>query len=479
MFIRRFYNEPLAQAGYMIGCHTAGAAVVVDANRETAQYHAAAREENVRITHVTESHIHADFLSGSRQLARETGARLLLSGEGGASWQYGFAKAENAVLLHDGDRFDVGDVQFDVIHTPGHTPEHLTFLVTDRAAGKMPVGALTGDFIFVGDVGRPDLLERAARVAGTMESSARELFGSLRRFAKQPDYLQLWPGHGAGSACGRALGAMPQTTLGYEKLASWAFAVEDEEQFVKEVLAGQPAPPTYFAMMKRLNREGPALLEGPPAPREAPAGALGDVLREGGVVVDVRGAADFRAGHVPGTLSIPLGHSFAGWAGWLLPYDRDIYLVTSGTGDDARETAARAAMDLALIGIDRVSGYFGETALERWRREQGALETVAEIDAGALDEKLRRGEVRLIDVRARSEWGEGHIAGAQHVPLGDLATAVRTIADSRPVVLQCAGGTRSTIASSVLLAAGIRDVINLSGGIGAWRDAGLAVSNSE
>ena len=240
MFIRRFYNEPLAQASYMIGCQAAGAAVVVDANRDTAQYHAAAREEKVRITHVTESHIHADYLSGSLQLARETGARLLLSGEGGDSWQYGFAKAENAVLLHDGDRFDVGTVQFEVIHTPGHTSEHLTFLVTDRSVGKMPVGALTGDFIFVGDVGRPDLLERAAHVSGTMESSARELFRSLRRFAKQPDYLQLWPGHGAGSACGKALGAMPQTTLGYEKLAGWAFAIEDEE--LEQVWNAQKTP---------------------------------------------------------------------------------------------------------------------------------------------------------------------------------------------------------------------------------------------
>ncbi len=480
MFIRRFYNEPLAQASYMVGCHSAGVAVVVDPNRDTAQYHAAARDEGVRISHVTETHIHADYLSGSRQLVRETGAQLLLSAEGGDSWQYSFAKADGAVLLHDGDRFSIGAVVVDVIHTPGHTPEHLTFLVTDGAAGGAPVGALTGDFLFVGDVGRPDLLERAARLGGTMESSARTLFRSLRRFAKQPDYLQIWPGHGAGSACGKALGAMPQSTLGYEKLVNWAFAIEDEDQFVKEVLAGQPDPPTYFAMMKRLNKEGPALLDGAPAPHEESPGALERTLREGSVVVDVRSAGSFRAGHVPGTLSIPYGRSFVGWAGWLLPYDKDVHLIVAGTGSDARSMAEQAALDLSLISIDRVCGYFSEAVLESWRREHGPLETVTDMDAGALEEALRRGEVRLIDVRARSEWDAGHIAGSSNIPLGELAAAAGTIAaDPVPVVLQCASGARSSIATSVLLASGFRNVINLPGGIAAWRDAGLALSDSE
>jgi hydroxyacylglutathione hydrolase len=479
MFIRRFYNEPLAQASYMVGCQSAGVAVVVDANRDSAQYHAAAREESVRITHVTETHIHADYLSGSRQLARETGARLLLSAEGGDSWQYAFAKDDDAVLLRDGDRFSVGAVRLGVIHTPGHTPEHLTFLVTDGSAGEAPVGALTGDFIFVGDVGRPDLLERAAHVSGTMESSARTLFRSLRRFAKLPDFLQIWPGHGAGSACGKALGAMPQSTLGYEKLVNWAFAIDNEDEFVKEVLAGQPDPPRYFATMKRLNREGPALLDGAPAPREESPAALESGLREGSVVVDLRSAPHFRAGHVPGTLSIPFARSFAGWAGWLLPYDRDVYFIAPGTGSDARSVAERAAMDLALIGIDRVRGYFSEAAIESWRREHGSLESVMDVDAAALEEKLRRGEVQLIDVRARSEWSAGHIAGARNIPLGELAAAAGTIEDSRPVVLQCASGARSSIASSVLLANGVRDVINLPGGIDAWCDAGLAISAPE
>jgi hydroxyacylglutathione hydrolase len=479
MFMRRFYNEPLAQASYMVGCQSAGVAVVVDANRDSTQYHAAAREESVRITHVTETHIHADYLSGSRQLARETGARLLLSAEGGDSWQYAFAKDDDAVLLRDGDRFAIGAVRVDVIHTPGHTPEHLTFLVTDGSAGEAPVGALTGDFIFVGDVGRPDLLERAAHVSGTMESSARTLFRSLRRFATLPDFLQIWPGHGAGSACGKALGAMPQSTLGYEKLVNWAFAIDDEDEFVREVLAGQPDPPTYFAKMKQLNKEGPALLDGAPILGEESPAALETMLREGSVVVDLRSAPDFRAGHAPGTLSIPFARSLVGWAGWLLPYDRDVHFIVPGTGSDARSVAERAAMDLALIGIDRVRGYFSEAALESWRREHGSLERVTDMDAAALEQKLRRGEVQLIDVRARSEWIAGHIAGSRNIPLGELAAAAGKIEDSRPVVLQCASGARSSIASSVLLANGVRDVINLPGGIDAWRDAGLAITAPE
>jgi len=479
VFLRRFYNEPLAQASYILGCQTEGVALVVDPNRDTEQYHTAASEEGVRITHVTETHIHADYLSGSRQLAREAGARLLLSAEGGEAWQYAFAADEEALLLHDGDSITLGAVRVDVLHTPGHTPEHLSFLVTDVAAADRPLGALTGDFIFVGDVGRPDLLERAAHVKGTMEASARALYHSLRRFAALPDYLQLWPGHGAGSACGKALGAMPQTTLGYEKIASWAFAVDDENEFVKQVLAGQPAPPTYFAMMKRLNREGPAVLDRRPAPREVEPGSLDAVLREGGMVVDLRSAGAFRAGHVPGTLSIAFGRSFVGWAGWLLPYDRDVYLIAAGRGEEARALAERAALDLSLIGIDRVRGYFTEDALALRAREHGALATVTDVDATTLATKLRRGDVQLIDVRARSEWEAGHIDGARNIPFGELASQARALADAGPLALQCASGARSTIAASILMANDVHDIVNLDGGIGAWRDAGLPISESE
>jgi hydroxyacylglutathione hydrolase len=238
MLLKRFYDPKLAQASYLVGCAATGEALVVDPNRDVDQYVTAADDEGLRISHVTETHIHADFVSGSRELAARTGAKLYLSDEGGPDWRYAFAAADGAMLLRDSDSFMVGTVRVEALHTPGHTPEHMTFLITDTATTDRPMGAFTGDFIFVGDVGRPDLLERAAKVAGTMEAGARTLYHSIQRFKGLPDWLQLWPGHGAGSACGKALGAVPSTTLGYERISNWALNAESEDAFVREVLAG-------------------------------------------------------------------------------------------------------------------------------------------------------------------------------------------------------------------------------------------------
>jgi hydroxyacylglutathione hydrolase len=272
---------------------------------------------------------------------------------------------------------------------------------------------------------------------------------------------------------------MPQSTLGYERRFNWAFAVEDESEFVEQVLAGQSAPPTYFAEMKRLNREGPLVLPHRPEPRELPTAALVAARSRDAVLVDVRSSARFIEGHLPGTLSIPLGRSFTGWAGWLLPYDRDIYFVVSDTGEAARNTAGRAALELSLIGVDRVAGYFTREVLDSWQRDGGALEKVAEIDAATLDARLARGEVQLIDVRGHSEWDAEHIAGSRNIPLGDLAADPGAVDGALPVVTQCASGARSTIASSVLLARGVPEVISLAGGIAAWRDAQLPLTRSD
>ena len=220
MLLRRFYDTKLAQASYLIGCQKTGEAIVIDANRDVAQYIVAAEEDGVRVTHVSETHIHADFVSGSRELAQRTGATLLLSDEGDDDWKYAFAAESGATPLYDHDVFMIGNLKFEVLHTPGHTPEHIAFVVTDTPASSQPIGVVTGDFVFVGDVGRPDLLEKAAKVKGTMEAGARTLFHSLQKFKALPDHLQIWPGHGAGSACGKALGAVPMSTLGYEGIAN-------------------------------------------------------------------------------------------------------------------------------------------------------------------------------------------------------------------------------------------------------------------
>jgi hydroxyacylglutathione hydrolase len=266
VLLHRIWDPKLAQSGYLIGCTEAREALVIDATRDVEQYLALAASFNLRLAHVTETHIHADFVSGSRELAARAGARLYLSDEGGAGWRYDFAGPDGAVPLRDGDRFTVGRVGIQVLHTPGHTPEHLTFLVTDRESATEPIAAVTGDFVFVGDVGRPDLLERAARVEGTMDAAARTLFRSIQRFKSQPDYLQIWPGHGAGSACGKGMSAIPHSTVGYERRFNWAFGVTDEAEFVRLVLEGQPDPPRYFGAMKRINKEGPRALGGLPRP---------------------------------------------------------------------------------------------------------------------------------------------------------------------------------------------------------------------
>ncbi|MCC6929608.1 MAG: MBL fold metallo-hydrolase [Gemmatimonadaceae bacterium] len=473
MLLKRFYHEGLAQASYLVGCQKTGEALVIDANRDADQYIAAATAEGVRITHVTETHIHADYLSGSRELAARTGATLLLSAEGGRDWQYAFATRDGAQLLRDGDAFSVGNLRLDVMHTPGHTPEHLIFILTDTPAAAQPVGAFTGDFIFAGDVGRPDLLERAAKVEGTMRAGAAQLFQSLQRFVtRYPDYLQLWPGHGSGSACGKALGAVPQTTLGYEKLANWALQIDDEPTFIEAVLEGQPDPPRYFATMKHLNREGPAILGHRPAPAHASAAHLDDALAGSALVVDIRRADVAANRFIPGTLNIPLNKSFTGWAGWLVGHDRDVFLLDDASDDRA---ARDAAAELAMIGLDRVAGWFGSEAFTAWSASGRRFDSVEQVDPSTLAEWAGEATVTVVDVRATSEWEDGHLPGALHAPLGRLSDALPRLAGADRLVMQCQGGGRSAIAASLARLHGVSAVANLRGGFAAWRSAGLPV----
>ena len=481
MLLERLYDDQLAQASYLIGAEKSDAAVVIDPNRNVERYVEAAAKARRRITHVTETHIHADFVSGARELARRTGAQLLLSGEGGEDWQYVVAPDDAVVLLMNGDRFQVGEVSFEVVHTPGHTPEHLTFLVTDGATADRPVAMFTGDFIFVGDVGRPDLLERAARKVGTMESSARALFQSLRRMRAYPDYLQLWPGHGAGSACGKSLGAMPSTTLGYEKLFNWAFQVDNEDTFVRMVLEGQPEPPRYFARMKRLNRDGmpPRSSELPKDPLDA--AAVTTIIEQGtAIVVDARSSRQFTSGHLHGTLNIPRGGSFATWAGSLLPDDRDIILLVSGDGTRGLAAATSLAHTLSLVGIDRVAGWAGDAVFEsRGRAQDGRLERMPTIDAAGLAERSTDPNLLMIDVRSEAEWNAGHIPGSIHRFLGDLPERSEELPRHQPIVVFCQTGTRSSIAASLLRARGFEDVTNFPGGVAEWQRSGFAVEAGE
>ena len=462
MLFRRLHHDRLAQYGYLIACQATKEAIVVDPLRDPAPYLDVARKEGVRITLVTETHVHADFVSGAAALAQAAGAELLLSGEGAGPAAYDKGSFPRARWLRDGDRITLGRVRLDVWHVPGHTPEHVAFVVTDTAVSDAPMGLLSGDFLFVGDVGRPDLLERAAGLRGTMETSARQLLASLQRLASLPDHLQIWPGHGAGSACGKSLGAVPQSTLGYERLTNWALQPDAARDFVSHVLEGQPDPPPYFARMKRLNARG-----APPLPPLPPVtdGALREQGASGALVVDLRPAKEFAAGHLTGAINLPYGSSFLAWSGSVIPPDRDVVLSAPMAMRAAAEAAAR---ELALIGIDRVrvvhlmaQGSYGEA---------GWSETLSSIPAAAL--ATPTSGVTVVDVRNRNEWDEGHIPGARLIPLPELVARIDELRDAGPIAVHCQGGSRSAVAVSVLSAAGVRDVSNVEGGFSAWMRAG-------
>lgn len=449
MIVKRFFEPLIAQNSYLIGCGACHEAIVIDPNADVQQYIDAAEAADVRITHVTETHIHADFVSGARELAHRTGASLCLSDEGDENWKYQFPHDRK---LKHGDRMIIGNVRVDVLHTPGHTPEHLTFLITDGAVADRPIGAVTGDFVFVGDVGRPDLLEKAAKIAGTMEAGAKTLWKSLREFAKYPDWLQIWPGHGAGSSCGKGISAVPHSTLGYERLFNWAFNAKSEADFVAQVLTGQPDPPPYFAVMKQVNKSGHQVI-GSSGQQGKPT--LEEVLAQGELVIDTRTAGEFADSHRHGAINIPLNGSFVTWAGWLIPYDRDFYVI-SDRMDDVKKA-------LGLIGLDRIAGDYSAFA---GRGGEG----VPQLSVDELKGMSPGKGLVLIDVRSDAEWNEGHIDSATHIPLGRLAERIDEVPMDAPIVVHCQGGGRSSIAASLLQKLGRKNVANLAGGYRAYTE---------
>ena len=472
MLLRYFYDENLAQASYFVGCQETAEAIVVDPARNIEPYLEMALAEDMRIVAVTETHIHADFVSGSRELAERTGAKIYLSDCGDQDWKYKYANSLEHALLLDRDVFWVGNLRFETLHTPGHTPEHISFLLTDTVSADLPMGLFSGDFVFVGDVGRPDLLETAANIPGTAERGARQMYHSLDQFRKLPDFLQVWPGHGAGSACGRDLGAVPTSTAGYEKKFNWAFNISDEGRFVEMLLADQPETPKYFAVMKQINKDGPSLLRDVPGGKKAPYHRLEGALAEGLTVIDTRPAEQFAAGHIPGTINIPPESSFTNWAGWLLKYDRPFYLICD---DRDFSTVTR---NLAAIGLDNGAGFFDLSCLALWVDSGRELAHYQVKDPTWAAQQLEEGKAALIDVRGLSEWGEEHIPGAQHIMLGYLSDRLVEIQADRPIVVQCRTGVRSSIAASILKANGFEEVVNLRGGIEGWKSAGLPTAST-
>ncbi len=470
MIFKHLYDTSLSQSSYFIGCQATGEAVVVDPLRDVDQYIELAEREGMRIAAVTETHIHADYCSGARELAFRSGGQLFLSGCGSPEWRYSYAAADRATELEAGDVVGIGEVRLTVVHTPGHTPEHICFLVTDGAVSARPMGMLTGDFLFVGDVGRPDLLETVVHQTGTMEASARALYQSLQNLRDLPDYLQIWPGHGAGSLCGRALGAVPQTTLGYERLVNWALQPQTEDEFVAAVLRDQPEPPAYFAVMKQINRDGPTLLGSLPDIPHRSGFEAQQYVEKLGLLIDARPAADFAEAHIRGSVNIPGNASFASWFGSLVDYGTNTWLLAVDERD-----GERLVRSLMSIGYDRIVG----VSVASDALIGVDADTVAQRSAVALSGALGRDGLLVVDVRTDREWATGHIPGAVHIPLAQLPHRLQELPADGTLVTQCASGGRSAIAASLLLMAGASSVENLSGGIQAWTNAGLALTTEE
>jgi len=451
MFFEHIYDKSLAQGSYLIGCQASGTAIVIDAQRDIDTYLNIARQNNLRITHITETHIHADFLSGSRELAAVTGATLYLSDEGGSDWQYEFPHEG----LRDGSVIRVGNLSLKVIHTPGHTPESISFLLTDHPASDEPVMLFTGDFVFVGDIGRPDLLEKAAGIAGTKEAGAKQMYQSLKKFSALPDFVQVWSAHGAGSACGKALGAVHSSTVGYEKIRNWAFQYGQNEQgFIDYLLADQPEPPYYFAMMKHLNKVKRPLLVEVPKHAQLSREEFLSAYRKGIKVIDTRNKTEFAKGFIPGSLNIQGNNSFSTWAGWLLNYQEQFMLVAD------EKNIEDLTRKLMRIGLDNVYGYISdpaETGLE--------LDTVQNIHFQEFKTCIGTDDVQIVDLRGETEFRENHVIGADHVFVGTLQENLHKISRDKQVVIHCQAGDRSSIAYSLLKRNGFTNVKNYPGGM--------------
>lgn len=456
MYFKHFFEPGLAQASYLIGCQATGEAIVIDPRRDINEYLETAEKENLKINYVTETHIHADYLSGTRELAAAANAKVLLSDEGGDDWQYSFAHES----LKDGGKFKVGNLIFEVMHTPGHTPEHISFLLTDGAASTEPIMIFTGDFVFVGDVGRPDLLEKAAGFKGTQEKGARDMFNSLKKFTSLPNHVQVWPAHGAGSACGKSLGAVPSSTVGYEKIVNWALQIDDEDEFVKELLSGQPEPPKYFKKMKELNKVGPTILGDIPHPARLTMPQFEQAINDNMLVIDTRDKIAFAGGHIKDSLNIEDNKSFSTWAGWVIDYDNPFLIVAR---DNRIEDITK---ELIRIGLDNIHGYI--TDLNKWTNAGHELEPTKQITVNALNQEYVNDDVQVLDVRSKSEYEEGHIEGAMNIHVGYLSDNLDKVPRDKRVVVHCASGVRSSLATSILLSNGFDNVINLTGGINAW-----------
>ena len=459
MLLERIYDEDLAQASYLIGCQASGEALVIDPRRDLGEVLSRAQAHGLRIVAVTETHIHADYLAGTRELAAATGATVYVSDEGGPDWTYG-PEFDGAVRMKDGHCIRIGNLTVEAVHTPGHTPEHMSLLVTDGPQAAEPGYLFSGDFVFVGDLGRPDLLDEAAGGVDTRFVGAQQMYASLRdRFLALPDYVQVHPAHGAGSACGKALGAIPSTTVGYERAFAWwshYLRNDDEQGFIDELLGGQPDAHAYFGRMKRQNREGPAVLGTLPDLVEYTPDRLRQELEEDRVIlVDTRHNSLVHEGTVAGSLNIPGAAKTASFGAWA--YDpesetRPVVLLA-----DSDEDARRMRDHLVRVGIDAVRGWIGSLdGLDLVVPRQVSPTELDDVD-----------HVMLLDVRNKTEFASGHVPGAHQLSGGRVLWHLDELPERGTIVSYCQSGVRNSVAASALRRAGY-DVAEMEGSYQGW-----------
>jgi hydroxyacylglutathione hydrolase len=462
MLLRQIYDPGLAQYAYLIACLRTGEALLIDPERDVDRYQELAAANELRIAAVAETHIHADFVSGAQEFAVDPSIKLYLSGEGGRDWSYRWpGEHENVILLRHGEDFRVGSVEVKAIHTPGHTPEHLSFLITDRGGGAdSPIALATGDFLFVGDVGRPDLLETAAGVRGAREPSALQLQKSLvERLANLPDFLQVLPGHGSGSACGKSLSAIPISVLGYERKYNHALrlANTDASGFVNDILSGQPDPPLYFARMKKVNRDGIAVTGGPPKPGKLEAGEAKVFATERqGKLLDTRpDRAAFDAGHITGALHAPYPGAFFLTSAGSYVDESDLVLLLVEREADMEEMSRQ----LYRIGLDHLAGYVlaGEAFAAGLMTER-----TARVEFEAWNREEMSAKEMILDVRNASEFLEGHLPGAVNVPYTQLKLRLDELPREKRLYIHCGSGKRASLAASYLRLKGL-DVLHVDG----------------
>ena len=470
MFIRQFQIDGLGHLSTLIGDEEAGLAAVVDPRRDVDIYVATARAHGLRISHAIETHLHNDYVSGSRELAAVTGAEQLIGAGAGLAYEHR--------PMADDDVAAVGALSFRVVDTPGHTPEHVAYSVADTSRAAEPVLLFTGGSLLVGAVGRTDLLG-----AEHARPYAEQMFHSLHdRILAHEDFVGVFPTHGAGSLCSTGIGSTLNSTIGFERRYNPLLQPGEVDAFARALLAGQPAVPRYFARMRPTNQAGPRILGGIPGPTPMSLDELRRLVADGGLVIDLRSPREFAAGHLPSSLSIPAGSSFATWLGWVVDYDRPAVLILPdddpGTGSPggmpggAWDDAIRQAL---RIGHESIAGHL-DGGFARWAAAGLPVESNGRLTVDELAAAVDRGGAQaplVIDVRQASEYEAGHLDGAWHIGAGELPGRLDELPRDRPIATICGAGYRASVAASLLDAAGFTNVSAVADGVDAWTARGL------